>query len=51
MRMGGVSTGGLKANIQLNKEILHSCREHNIKTSWFRLLSKYPKKLLGYIFK
>jgi len=51
MRMGGVSTGGLKANIKLNKEILQSCRENNIKTSWFRLLSKYPKKLLGYIFK
>jgi glycosyltransferase involved in cell wall biosynthesis len=51
MRMGGVSTGGFKANIQLNKEILQSCRENNIKSSWFRLLSKYPKKILGYIFK
>jgi len=51
MRLGGVSTGGLKANIQLNKEILHSCRMNNIRSGWFRLLSKYPKKLLGYIFK
>jgi len=51
MRLGGVSTGGLKANVQLNKEILHSCKVNNIRTSWLRLLSKYPEKLLGYLFK
>ncbi|WP_239995590.1 glycosyltransferase family 2 protein [Photobacterium phosphoreum] len=47
MRVGGVSTAGFSANILLNKEIILSCRSHNIKCSWFSVLSKYPEKILG----
>jgi glycosyltransferase involved in cell wall biosynthesis len=51
MRVGGVSTSDLSSNIILNKEILKACRANSISSSWFSVLSKYPSKLLGYIFK
>lgn len=51
MRLGGISTGGFRANYLLNKEIIISCKSNNIKTNWFMVLSKYPEKLLGYFFK
>jgi len=51
MRLGGVSTAGFKSNILLNKEIMQSCRDAGIQTSWLKILSKYPRKLLGFIFK
>lgn len=51
MRVGGVSTSGLSANILLNKEIIHSCRKHGLSCSLFSILSKYPEKLLGYFIK
>ena len=47
MRMGGVSTSGVKSNWILNQEIIRACSENGIKTSIFKVLSKYPKKLLG----
>ena len=46
MRMGGVSTGGLLNSIQINKEVLRACRENNIPTNIFKILSKYPAKLI-----
>jgi len=51
MRLGGVSTSGLKSNYTLNSEILESCKDNGIKASWLSILSKYPEKLLGLIFK
>lgn len=51
MREGGVSTSGLSANILLNKEIIHSCHENGLSSSWISVLSKYPEKLLGLVFK
>lgn len=51
MRLGGVSTSGFKSNILLNQEIIQSCGDAGIKTSWLKVLSKYPGKLLGFIFK
>tara|TARA_R110000850_G_scaffold62235_2_gene141827 strand:- start:287 stop:1030 length:744 start_codon:yes stop_codon:yes gene_type:complete len=51
MRLGGISTGGLRSNYLLNREIIHSCKANNIKTNWLKVLSKYPEKLLGYFFK
>lgn len=51
MRTGGISTSGLSSNILLNKEIILSCKRNGIKTSWTKVLSKYPRKLLGYVFK
>ncbi len=47
MRMGGMSTSGLKSNWVLNQEIIRACKENGIETNMFKVLSKYPKKLLG----
>lgn len=46
MRLGGASTSGLRSLIQLNREVLRACRENGISTSMWRLLMKYPAKLL-----
>lgn len=47
MRIGGASTSGIKSNYFLNKEIIRACKENGISTNWMKVLSKYPKKLLG----
>ena len=51
MRLGGVSTSGLKSKLLLIKEDVHSCRKAGIKTNWLMMLSKYPRKILGFIIK
>lgn len=50
MKMGGLSTGGLLSSIVLNKEVLRACRENNISTNIFKILSKYPAKLFDKFF-
>lgn len=47
MRIGGVSTSGLKSKILLNQEILQVCLDNGIKTNILKILSKYPAKLFG----
>jgi glycosyltransferase involved in cell wall biosynthesis len=49
MQTGGASTGGIKSKLLLNKEVLRACRMNRIPTSYPRLLSKYPEKLLELI--
>ena len=51
MQLGGISTVGLRAKIQLNKEVLRACRENGINTNLLKILSKYPAKLMETIFK
>lgn len=46
MRMGGASTRGIGATVTLNREVVRACRENNIATTYFHVLSKYPMKLL-----
>lgn len=46
MRMGGVSTAGLRNTLLLNREVLKACRENGIYTNPLMILSKYPLKLL-----
>ncbi|MBK7901060.1 MAG: glycosyltransferase [Betaproteobacteria bacterium] len=46
MSTGGASTGGWRSTLLLNREVLRACRENGIRTNWFMLLSKYPRKLL-----
>ena len=48
MQMGGVSTRGFRATIQLNQEILRACRENGVSTNYFKILTKYPAKLLEF---
>ena len=51
MRVGGASTESLKSNWILNKEILRACKENYIDTNILKVLSKYPKKLMGLVSK
>lgn len=48
MRLGGVSTGGWRNTMLLNKEVLRACRENGIQTNMLKILSKYPVKLREY---
>jgi glycosyltransferase involved in cell wall biosynthesis len=49
MQTGGVSTAsGFRGRILHNKELLKACRENNIPTNIFKLLLRYPYKLLEY---
>ena len=51
MRIGGVSTSGIKSNYVLNKEIIRACKENGISTNWLKVLSKYPSKIMGLFLK
>lgn len=48
MRLGGVSTASLKSTFIINQEDLRACRENGLKTNYFRLYSRYFKKILEY---
>ena len=50
MQSGGASTGGWRSKILLNKEVLRACRENELSTNIFKILSKYPAKILEYFF-
>ncbi|MDP2786966.1 MAG: glycosyltransferase family 2 protein [Pseudomonadota bacterium] len=49
MRTGGISTGGWRNTLLLNREVLRACRENGIPTNWLKILSKYPAKLLEFL--
>lgn len=49
MRTGGVSTSGFRNTLLLNQEVLRACKENGIPTNWFKILSKYPLKLLEFV--
>jgi len=51
MRLGGVSTQGLKSRWVLNREIVRACRENGIRTNIWKVLMKVPFKLLEMIVK
>jgi glycosyltransferase involved in cell wall biosynthesis len=51
MQTGGVSTGGWRAKIRLNQEVLRACRENGLKTNIFKVISKYPEKILELVFR
>ena len=48
MSIGGVSTGGIRNTIILNKEVLRALRDNGIQTNIIKLLSKYPLKIFEY---
>ena len=48
MRTGGISTGGWRNTLLLNREVLRACRENGIPTNILKILTKYPGKLLEY---
>lgn len=49
MGTGGVSTGGWRSTVRLNREVIRACRENNIRTNWLMILSKYPSKALEFL--
>lgn len=49
MRTGGISTGGWRNTVLLNREVLRACRENRIPTSLPKILSKYPIKLFEFL--
>jgi glycosyltransferase involved in cell wall biosynthesis len=50
MRTGGISTGGWRNTLLLNREVMRACRENGLSTNWPKLLSKYPAKMLEFVF-
>lgn len=54
MRVGGVSSGGIKTKILCNKEVIRAIRSNGIKTNHLIILKKYPIKILeiikGYVY-
>jgi hypothetical protein len=48
MQMGGASTAGIRSTIRLNREMMRACRENGVPTNWFKLLSRYPAKILEF---
>jgi glycosyltransferase involved in cell wall biosynthesis len=49
MQLGGISTGGLKNTIILNKEVIRALHINRIYTNVFMILSKYPSKILQFL--
>jgi glycosyltransferase involved in cell wall biosynthesis len=49
MSTGGVSTGGWRNTLLLNREVLRACRENGIRTNLLKLMSKYPLKALEFV--
>lgn len=50
MRLGGISTNGLKSLLLLNKEILQGCQINEVKTNYLKIYSKYFSKIIEYIY-
>ena len=46
MRIGGVSTRGVKSNYILSQEIVRACRENGIKTNLLKVSLKYALKVM-----
>lgn len=51
MQTGGASTGGWRSKIILNREVIRACRENGLKTNIFKVISKYPEKMLELVFR
>jgi glycosyltransferase involved in cell wall biosynthesis len=49
MQLGGASTAGFRSTVELNREVLRALRENGFDTNMFKVLSKYPLKLLEYL--
>lgn len=49
MRHGGMSTGGIRTKIKLNREIRLACRLNNLNTNYIYIYSKYFAKVFEYL--
>jgi glycosyltransferase involved in cell wall biosynthesis len=48
MQLGGISTSGWRATLQINREMMRACRENSIPTNWLKMLLRYPLKILEF---
>ncbi len=48
MQLGGISTSGWRATLQLNREMMRACRANSIPTNWLKMLLRYPLKALEF---
>ena len=48
MQVGGISTSGWQATLQLNCEMMRACRANAIPSNWVKLLLRYPFKTLEF---
>lgn len=48
MQLGGISTSGWRATLQLNREMMRACRANAIPTNWLKILLRYPLKILEF---
>jgi len=46
MQIGGISSKDWRSRVLLNQEVLRACRENGLSTNVFKILSKYPLKLM-----
>jgi glycosyltransferase involved in cell wall biosynthesis len=51
MQTGGISTGGWRNTVLLNREVLRACRENGISTNLPKILSKYFVKMFEFVYK
>lgn len=51
MRIGGISTSGIKSIKKLNSEILDACKNNGVYSNHFMVYSKYFIKWWGFVFK
>jgi hypothetical protein len=49
MRVGGVSSGGIRRKIECNIEVIKATRDNGVKTNHLVILKKYPIKVLEII--
>jgi len=48
MQMGGASTSVIRSTLKSIQELMRACRENGIQTNYFKILSKYPFKILEF---
>lgn len=48
MQLGGISTSGWQATLQLNREMMRACRANSIPTNWLKMSLRYPLKALEF---
>ena len=51
MRMGGLSTGGIRSNLEINREDLRAIRAHGYWSCMPLILCKYFFKIWGFVFR
>lgn len=49
MQTGGLSTSGWRATLLLNREMMRACHANSISTNWFKMLARYPLKLVEFL--